>query len=297
MRLTRDALRRSAMSVAASGGAEQTCLVPDRIFDEPRLAGIYDQLDPDRGDLDVYVSIARELGARSAVDIGCGTGTFACLLAEEGLGVVGVDPAAAMLAVARAKPGAESIRWVHGVAADLPPIQADLATMTGNAAQVFLEEDEWAETLRAAHRVLKPSGQLVFEARRPEREAWLDWNREGSFSTVEIAGVGLVESWCEVVDVSLPLVTFRRTIVFEADGSTLTSDSTLRFRSREEIEVSLEAASFRVGDVREAPDRPGEEYVFFAQRRTGDGSAGAGPRRRRRARGAGRQVRGDRALG
>ena len=166
--------------MAASDRIEQAHVVPDRIFDEPRLADIYDQLDPDRSDLAVYASIARELGAQSAVDIGCGTGTLACLLAEEGLDVVGLDPAAAMLAVARVKPGAERVRWVHGVAADLPAMQADLATMTGNVAQVFLDEDEWAETLRAAHRVLKPGGWLVFEARRPEREVWLDRHHRAS---------------------------------------------------------------------------------------------------------------------
>jgi SAM-dependent methyltransferase len=254
------------MSMAVRDGIEQAHDVPDHVFDEPRLADIYDQLDPDRSDLDVYASIARELGARSAVDIGCGTGTLACLLAEEGLDVVGVDPAAAMLAVARAKPGAERVRWVHGVAADLPFIQADLATMTGNVAQVFLEEDEWAETLHAAHRVLKPGGWLVFEARRPEREAWLEWNREDSFSTLEIPGVGVVESWYEVIDVSLPFVTFRGTIVFQHDGTTLTSDSTLRFRSRDEIAASLEALGFRIDDVRDAPDRPGKEHVFLAAR-------------------------------
>ena len=120
--------------------------------------------------------LAQELGARSAVDIGCGTGTFACLLANEGLEVVGVDPAAAMLAVARRKVGADLVRWVHGVAADLPPMQVDLATMTGNVAQVFLEDHEWAETLEAARRVLRPGGSLVFESRRPERKVWLDWN-------------------------------------------------------------------------------------------------------------------------
>ena len=252
--------------MAASDGVEQAHVVPDRVFDEPRLADIYDQLDPDRSDLDVYASIARELGARSAVDIGCGTGTLACLLAKQGLDVVGVDPAAAMLAVARAKPGAERVGWVHGVAADLPPIQSDLATMTGNVAQVFLEADEWAETLRAAHRVLEPGGWLVFEARRPEREAWLEWNREDSFSTLEIPGVGVVESWYEVIDVSLPFVTFRGTIVFGHDGTTLTSDSTLRFRSRDEIASSLEALGFRLDDVRDAPDRPGKEHVFLAAR-------------------------------
>ena len=252
--------------MARWGLSDQAGVVPDRVFDEPRLAGIYDQLDPDRSDLVVYASIASELGARSVVDIGCGTGTFACLLAAAGLDVIGVDPAAAMLEVARGKPGADRVRWVHGVASDLPPVQVDLATMTANVAQVFLDDDEWAATLTAAHRVLRPSGWLVFESRRPEREAWAEWNREDSFQSVDLAGVGVVESWYELVDVSLPFVTFRGTIVFRADGSSLTSDSTLRFRSRSEIAASLEAAGFRVGDVRQAPDRPGNELVFVAER-------------------------------
>src|SRR5438552_3032086 len=47
-----------------------------------------------------------EFGARTVLDIGCGTGTFACLLAGRGLEVIAVDPAAASLEVARRKPGA-----------------------------------------------------------------------------------------------------------------------------------------------------------------------------------------------
>lgn len=122
------------------------------------------------------------------------------------------------------------------------------------------------DTLRAVHRVLRPGGWLVFEARRPEREAWLEWNRDESCTTTEIAGVGAVTSWYDVLDVSPPFVTFRGTIVFEADGATLTSDSTLRFRPRDEIEASLGAAGFQVVEVRDAPDRPGNEHVFFARR-------------------------------
>lgn len=240
--------------------------MPDAVFDEPRLADIYDELDPDRSDLDLYVSIAREIGARSAMDIGCGTGTLACRLANDGLDVVGVDPAAAMLAVARRKPGADRVRWVHGTASELPPIEVGLVTMTGNVAQVFLEDDEWTGALRSAHRALEAGGLLVFETRRPEREAWLEWNREDSFSTVEIAGVGVVESWYEVIDVALPFVTFRGIVVFRQDGTTLTSDSTLRFRGTEEISASLRSIGFRLHDVRDAPDRPGKEHVFLAVR-------------------------------
>lgn len=49
----------------------------DAIFGEPRLAEVYDPLDPDRRDLDPYVAMVDELGVRSVLDIGCGTGTFA----------------------------------------------------------------------------------------------------------------------------------------------------------------------------------------------------------------------------
>jgi hypothetical protein len=49
-------------------------------------------------------------------------------------------------------------------------------------------------------------------------------------------------------------------------GASLTSDSTLRFRSRDELASSLAAVGLTVGEVRDAPDRPGREFVFIAQR-------------------------------
>ncbi len=63
------------------GSSLAWCLVPDPIFEHPRLVAIYDALDPDRSDLDVYAVIASELGARHILDLGCGTGTFALQLA------------------------------------------------------------------------------------------------------------------------------------------------------------------------------------------------------------------------
>ncbi len=80
----------------------------NNVFEHPRLAAIYDALDADRSDLGVYLGIAEELGARRVLDVGCGTGTFAILLADRGFEVTGVDPALASLDVARAKPGQRS---------------------------------------------------------------------------------------------------------------------------------------------------------------------------------------------
>ncbi len=238
----------------------------DAVFSDPRLAAVYDTFDGDRADLGPYLSLVEEFGARTVLDVGCGTGSFACLLAERGVQVVGVDPAAASLDVARRKRRADEVRWLLGDAGSLPPLQVDLATMTGNVAQVFPTAEEWAATLGAIRAALRPGGRLVFESRRPERQAWRDWTRERSWTRAVVPGVGPVETWVEVTDVRGSLVSFRWSFVFEADGAALTSDSTLRFRSREELGDSLAAAGFTVEDVRDAPDRPGHELVVIARR-------------------------------
>jgi SAM-dependent methyltransferase len=240
--------------------------VVDPIFAERRLAEVYDPLDPDRSDLDAYAAMVDEFGARSVLDIGCGTGTFGCLLARRGLTVTAVDPAGASLAVAGTKPSADRVRWVHGYATDLPPLQVDLVTMTANVAQVFVTDTEWASTLQAAYVALRSGGRLVFETRDPAAKAWLEWNRERSYKRTVVAGVGGVQAWVELLDVSGDLVSFRSTVVFEADGAVLTSDSTLRFRHRDEVTASLAAAGYVVDEVREAPDRPRREMVFIARR-------------------------------
>lgn len=244
----------------------------DAVFEHPRLAAVYDPLDPDRSDLEVYAAIAvDELGARTVLDIGCGTGTFALMLAERGIELVGVDPARASVDVARGKPGAERVRWHVGTADALPPMAVDVATMTANVAQVFTDDVDWHGVLVAARERLRPGGTLVFEARRPERQAWLDWTPEQTRQVVDVAHEGPVEDWNEVthVDASTPdapLVTFVSPTVFHRDGHRIDSVSTLRFRSREVIERTLVEAGFDVVDVRDAPDRPGREWVYLARR-------------------------------
>jgi SAM-dependent methyltransferase len=240
--------------------------VPDAIFDEPRLADIYDLLEPDRPDLEPYLAMVDEFGARSVLDIGCGTGTFACLLAQRGIDVMGLDPARASLEVATRKPFAGEVTWVHGDIASLSPVTLDLATMTGNVAQVFLTDEEWSLTLRVLWELLRPGGRLIFEVRDPAKKAWREWNRERSYRRVPLPNVGLVETWVDHVAVELPLVSFRQTFVFGADDSVLTSDTTLCFRDKAEIAASLRRSGFAVEEVRDAPDRHGLEFVFVAGR-------------------------------
>jgi SAM-dependent methyltransferase len=170
--------------------------------------------------------------------------------------------------VARRKPGAGRVRWLHGDATALPALHADMVTMTGNVAQVFVTSQQWAAALQAARHALRPGGRVVFESRNPAKKAWLGWTSEQTYRRVIIPGTGPVQTWTDLTGVEGSLVSFRMTFVFDHDGAVLTSDSTLRFRSRDEIAESLAAADLTTEQVRDAPDRPGHEFVFIAQRAT-----------------------------
>jgi hypothetical protein len=166
--------------------------------------------------------------------------------------------------LARRKQYADRVRWLHGDAADLPPLQVDLATMTANVAQAIVSPAAWRATLGGIAAALRPGGMLCFETRDPASRAWEHWNRRETHRTTDVPGVGPVETWVDLASVEWPLVNFRSTFVFHADGAVLTSDSTLRFRSVEEVGGDLTDAGFVVEAVREAPDRAGRELVFLA---------------------------------
>jgi SAM-dependent methyltransferase len=242
--------------------------VHDAIFAHPRLAAVYDAFDGRRDDLDFYLGLADELPAGVVLDVGCGTGNLAILLAASGRAVVAVDPAEASLEIAKSKDGSANVRWIHGDATALPLLGADLATMTGNVAQVFLADHEWEQALRGIGAALRPGGHLAFETRRPEYRAWQEWAADPGPVTRHVPGAGAVEQRRQVTEVNLPFVSFRYTYRFVSDGAVITSDSTLRFRSREELESSLTVCGYQVAEVRDAPDRPGREFMFIAQRST-----------------------------
>jgi 2-polyprenyl-3-methyl-5-hydroxy-6-metoxy-1,4-benzoquinol methylase len=82
--------QKSQLLVGMTGGYRHG--VPDAIFAHPRLGPIYDASDGPREDLAAYLSIAAELGADRVLDVGCGTGCLAVLLAQHGYTVVGADP-------------------------------------------------------------------------------------------------------------------------------------------------------------------------------------------------------------
>jgi hypothetical protein len=136
--------------------------------------------------------------------------------------------------------------------------------MTGNVAQVFVTDQDLAAALTATRHALRPGGRLVFETRDPAQHAWRQWDQ--TRRRLVIPGTGPVEMRTRLMAADADRVSFRTTFIFEDDGAVLTSDSTLRFRGRDELTASLTAAGLLVDEIRDAPDRPGLEFVFITRR-------------------------------
>lgn len=136
---------------------------------DPRLVDLYDQDNPDGLDHDFYRSLADVRGARAIVDLGCGTGLLTVTFVTEGRRVVGVDPSAVMLDLARRRPGASGVEWIEGDSASIPGDDFDLAVMTGNVAQ-HIGDADWTRTLADLRRSLRAGGHSRSKAATQPRE-------------------------------------------------------------------------------------------------------------------------------
>lgn len=244
----------------------------DLHYVDQRLVDLYDRDNPRGADTDFYLHLAADLDALQILDLGCGTGLLTReLAAVDGRVVVGVDPSPPMLAVARRNPGAERVRWVEGDSSALGTPDADLVIMTGNVAQVFLDDTEWLGTLRAIHAALRPGGHLAFESSNPDKRAWEQWNREATFERID-SPHGPMECWLEFVGVGQGRVRFEGHNVFIATGEDVVASSELRFRSRDEIADSLTSAGFIVehiyGDWDHGPLTSASRVMVFIASRT-----------------------------
>ena len=215
-------------------------------YADPRLAAVYDGLNPLTNDTvshRFYLALAGERPI-DVLDMGCGTGRLAFQLAAHGHRVTGADPAPGMLGVARGKPGSDAITWIETVAADLDVDTCfDLVIMTGHVFQVFLEDGEVAAALANLRRHLAPGGRVAFETRNPAAQDLAEWGYDTTHVTVNVAGVGPVEVYYDLVAVESALVTFETHFRFAADDIVV-APTTLRFMDQERLAAFLAEAGY-----------------------------------------------------
>jgi SAM-dependent methyltransferase len=232
--------------------------------------GAYDELNPADDDYQFYAALASRAGASRAVDLGCGTGTLARMLASGGVRVVGVDPDAEMLRVARSGDPEGRVDWRLGYSGVIDPGSAEFAVMSGHVAQVFADDDAWLTALRDLRRALVPGGLLAFESRNPGARQWEAWTRELTLRAVETPA-GAVEFWHETAAVDLPLVSYDTLTRNLRTGEATVRRDVLAFRDEAALRASVARAGLEVDHVygdwdRTAPAAASPELIVLARR-------------------------------
>jgi len=133
-------------------------------FEEPALASTYDRWFEtflgrvvDRLERDLIYRLARPRAGELALDVGAGTGHFACELERRGLRVVGYDRSAAMLQQARAK--TDRVLWQQGRAEALPFSDGAFSLALSVTTLEFV--DDLQRALAEMVRVTAPGGRVV----------------------------------------------------------------------------------------------------------------------------------------
>jgi SAM-dependent methyltransferase len=228
--------------------------VVDRLFAEPELAALYDLFCAwdQRDDLEFYLPLV--LTAGRVLDVGCGTGMLLRQARQEGHAgrLCGLDPAAAMLAVARTEPDVE---WVRGDLATMAFDQEfDLVVMTGHAFQVLTGDGELRAALSAIARALAGNGRFAFETRHPLARTWERWIPANATEVTDPAGRVYRQS-------------------NQAWDRPRISHSTLRFLGADALAAALSVAGLTVeeqfGDWDRRPLTESSPEIITIARRTG----------------------------
>ena len=217
----------------------------DSLYDDPRLARFYDLTNGWDADCDYCAALAQ--GADSVLDLGCGTGRLAAALADRRR-VIGVDPAAAMLAIARRRSGGAGVTWIEGDARTLRlDARFDLVMLTGHAFQVFLTPDDQHAVLTTIARHLSADGRFVFDTRNPARRAWRRWTPALTRRCLDDPALGPVDVWTDAsFDPPTGIVAYTTRYRVARTDDVFQAVSRIRFTAKDDLARQISAAGLAV---------------------------------------------------
>ncbi len=146
------------------------------------LAASYDRLTNDvdyEKIVAFYEAILQKEGVspKSALDLACGTGSVALILARKGLRVTGVDMSEEMLTVAaqRAQEAENRPLFVCQQLQELSlPVAADLAVCALDGLDYILDPADCQKAVARVYKALNPGGIFIFDVNTPEKLRAMD---------------------------------------------------------------------------------------------------------------------------
>lgn len=239
------------------------------------LARSYDRLTGDvdyRAAVDFYFQILEREGVkpRTAVDLACGTGSVAVLLAQSGLDVIGVDLSEEMLTMAMDK-AMELPQPPRFICQDLSclylPRGVDLAVCALDSLDYITDPAACQEAIRRIYKALNPGGIFIFDVNTPEKLRAMD----GQVFLDEDEDVYCV--WRGEFDEQTNICSYGMDL-FQREGKHWVrsfEEHREYAYSRQQLTDYLKAAGFtHIGvyaDRLFAEPRPGEQRIYFKARK------------------------------
>ena len=240
------------------------------------LAASYDALTVDveyrrRADYLTRQFHRSALPVETVLDLACGTGTMACLLAERGYRMIAVDGSEEMLTQAAWKAAAleQPPMFLHQSMPRLHlGMEVDAAISTLDALNYLTRTADLRETLRRVYRWLRPGGLFLFDVntpyklRRMDGQVYLD-ETEDSYCV-----------WRAVYDRRHSLCRYGMDLFQRLEGDTWErsfEEHVERAYTPQELSGWLMDAGFaqvgQFGNLRLAPPQPDEMRIFFAAKK------------------------------
>ena len=232
---------------------------PNALYDDPELAQFYDARGAARPDFDYCRTLAQDTA--SVLDLGCGTGELAASLAA-GRAVTGIDPAGAMLDIARERTGGDKVEWVE---TDARTARLDkrfeLVVLTGHSFQVFLAADDQAAVLATIAAHLAPGGRFVFDTRNPAQPARKGRSPDETRRQFRHPRLGTVEAWnASTYDDDTGVLTYENAYRVLNTGDVFSATAQIRYTPQPNLSVMIADAGLAVddwlGDWHGAPFQP-----------------------------------------
>lgn len=239
------------------------------------LAVSYDRLTNDV-DYEQTVAFYRQImdkegvRPRTAVDLACGTGSIAVILAKQGLLVTAVDMSEEMLSVAQQKAAqldnppvfvCQPLQKLH------LPKAVDLAVCALDSLDYITNPSDCQEAIRRIHKALNPGGIFIFDVNTPEKLQAMD----GQVFIDEDEDVFCV--WRGEFDKETNICSYGMDL-FQRQGSLWSRSFEEHCEyaySQEQLTQYLKKAGFthiRVyGDCRMTPPQSGEQRIYFSARK------------------------------
>lgn len=125
--------------------------------------GFTNGVDPEYEEQIIPLAVAELAGHRTVVDIGCGEGQVSRALAASGCEVLGIDPTALHIEIARERGGGP--RYEVGTASAIPVADGTCDAVV--ACLVFEHIDQVDTAISEVARVLRPGGRFCFFLNHP----------------------------------------------------------------------------------------------------------------------------------